>query len=156
MDSLHDAGRGVARGRQVRFSPQSRRALRQGSRTIAARRVDAVRHSGGGVDRRNSAKGFPERKPRARTHASPSRGRPDEVVWCGAGGGDREVVVFGWGLALLTGLLLGVIPALGATRIAPAESLKEGAKGSGGIRSRKMGGILVAAEVAVCLVLLIG
>jgi len=69
---------------------------------------------------------------------------------------DREVLLFGCGLALLTGLLLGVIPALGATRIAPAESLKEGAKGSGGIRSRKMGGILVAAEVAVCLVLLIG
>ncbi len=69
---------------------------------------------------------------------------------------DREVLLFGCGLALFTGLLLGLIPALGATRIAPAESLKECAKGSGGIRSRKTGGVLVAVEVAVCLVLLIG
>ena len=69
---------------------------------------------------------------------------------------DREVLLFGCGLALFTGLLLGLIPALGATRIAPAESLKEGAKGSGGIRSRRTGGVLVAVEVAVCLVLLIG
>ena len=69
---------------------------------------------------------------------------------------DREVLLACCALALFTGVLLGLLPALSATRTGLAESLKEGTKGSIGVRGRKMGRVLVGAEVAVCLVLLIG
>jgi putative ABC transport system permease protein len=51
---------------------------------------------------------------------------------------------------------VGILPALGTSRIALAESLKEGAKGSMGARGRKLGSVLVSGEVALSLILLIG
>jgi putative ABC transport system permease protein len=69
---------------------------------------------------------------------------------------DAGVLVFACVLSLATGILLGILPALGTTRIALSASLKDGAKGTGGMQSRKLGGVLIISEVALCLILLIG
>src|SRR6267154_1865551 len=69
---------------------------------------------------------------------------------------DRAVLLFASALAAISGILVGVLPALGSSRIPLAESLKEGAKGSTGARGRKLGSLLVSAEVALSLILLIG
>jgi predicted permease len=69
---------------------------------------------------------------------------------------DRSVLLFACALALAVGVLVGVLPTLGTSRMALSESLKEGSKASMGIRGRKLGGVLVAFEVALSLILLIG
>lgn len=71
---------------------------------------------------------------------------------------DGGVLLFAAGTALLAGLVFGALPALAALRTSPGETLREGTGASlGGSR----GGIdlrtgLVAAEVALALVLLVG
>jgi putative ABC transport system permease protein len=74
-----------------------------------------------------------------------------------------ELAVDGWalaltgGLALLTGVLFGVAPALEALRAGVNESLREGGRGahqSG--RAVRLRGAMVAAEIALSLVLLAG
>jgi predicted permease len=58
--------------------------------------------------------------------------------------------------AILTSLLFGLVPALQATRLSPVASLKEAATGAG--RDRRtvwLGNVLVGAQVAVCVVLLV-
>ena len=69
---------------------------------------------------------------------------------------DGSVLLFACVLAAGAGVLVGILPALGTSRIALAESLKEGAKGSMSARGRKLGSLLVSAEVALSLILLIG
>jgi len=68
---------------------------------------------------------------------------------------DWPVMLFALGLALLTGLLCGLAPALAAVRTSANETLKEGGRtgtpGSGHVRLRSA---LVVAEIAVALVLL--
>jgi predicted permease len=61
-------------------------------------------------------------------------------------------------VSLATGILFGLAPALEATRLNLNDSLKEGGKGGGGqgVRSRRLRGLLVIAEVALALVLLVG
>ena len=61
-------------------------------------------------------------------------------------------------VSLATGILFGLAPALEATRLNLNDALKEGGKGAGGqgVRSRRMRGALVVAEVALALVLLVG
>jgi putative ABC transport system permease protein len=70
-----------------------------------------------------------------------------------------NLTVLGWtlGIALLTGILFGLVPALEATRVDLNDTLKEGGKGSSGqsARSRGLRGALVVAEVALALVLLV-
>jgi putative ABC transport system permease protein len=70
-----------------------------------------------------------------------------------------NLTVLGWTLAvaLLTGVLFGLVPALEATRVDLNDTLKEGGKGSSGqgARSRGLRGALVVAEVALALVLLV-
>jgi putative ABC transport system permease protein len=70
---------------------------------------------------------------------------------------DATVVLFTFGIAILTGLAFGVVPALHATRGALSGSLKEGGRGAvtsrGGARIR---GILVVAEMALAVMLLAG
>ncbi|HTO73823.1 MAG TPA: ABC transporter permease, partial [Gemmatimonadales bacterium] len=59
-------------------------------------------------------------------------------------------------ITTLTGLLFGIAPALWAARRQPADVLREGSKGSAGVRTRRWTAGLVAFEVAVALVLTVG
>jgi predicted permease len=75
--------------------------------------------------------------------------RADEV------GLDARVLLFTAAVALLTGVLAGLAPALKISQRRLAETLKESGRGAGGGRHRVQG-VLVAMEVALALVLLIG
>ena len=66
-----------------------------------------------------------------------------------------QVVAFALGLAVLTGLLCGLIPAFAAARTGVNEALKEGGRtGSAGGGHARLRSALVVAELAVALVLL--
>jgi predicted permease len=68
---------------------------------------------------------------------------------------DWQVVAFALGLAVLTGLLCGLIPAFAAARTSVNEALKEGGRtGTAGGGHARMRSALVVAELAVALVLL--
>jgi putative ABC transport system permease protein len=67
---------------------------------------------------------------------------------------DPIALAFSLGVALLTGLLIGLLPALQAARVNVNETLKEGSRGSTGGGQRLRAGLLVA-EVSLSLVLLI-
>jgi predicted permease len=70
---------------------------------------------------------------------------------------DGKVVAFALGLALLTGLLCGLFPALSASRTSVNEALKEGGRtGTSGSGHARLRSALVIAELAVALVLLAG
>ena len=68
---------------------------------------------------------------------------------------DYRVLLFTAGVALLTGLIFGLAPALQATRIDPNPALKDSAATSTRSRSR-FGRSLVVAQVALSLLLLVG
>jgi predicted permease len=68
---------------------------------------------------------------------------------------DGRVLVFTLAISLLTGVLSGLAPALKTSQRRLAETLKEGGRGAGGGRHRAQG-LLVAVEMALALVLLIG
>ncbi len=70
---------------------------------------------------------------------------------------DATVLAFTVLVSLLTGLLFGIAPALRATRVDAASSLRDGERGgSGGIVGKRVRDALVAAEVALSLVLMVG
>ena len=69
---------------------------------------------------------------------------------------ERYVLLFACFVAIGSGVLVGALPTLAMSRIELAEALKEGAKGGMGARSRRLGGVLVSAEVALSLILLVG
>ncbi len=74
---------------------------------------------------------------------------------------DGTVLAFTFAVAILTGLLFGLAPALRAARVDLALSMKSGGRssqGDGGLGSSRgrLRGLLVVAEVAISLVLLIG
>jgi putative ABC transport system permease protein len=66
-----------------------------------------------------------------------------------------RVVVYTTVVAVVTGLVFGLAPALQAGRIQLQESLKEGARGSSGTRHR-LRAALVVSEIALSLILLVG
>jgi putative ABC transport system permease protein len=67
------------------------------------------------------------------------------------------VLAFTAAVALLTGILFGLAPALACSRLNLVESLKEATKGSGtGVRAGRTLNLLVVAEVALSVVLLVG
>jgi putative ABC transport system permease protein len=68
---------------------------------------------------------------------------------------DWKVLAFALGLAVITSLLCGLIPALAAARISVNEALKEGGRtGSAGNRHAHLRSALVISEIALALVLL--
>jgi predicted permease len=69
---------------------------------------------------------------------------------------DARMLGFTAGLAILTGILFGVAPALRATRFDVAPALKENARGLSGGSRVTLGRLLVVAQIAISLLLLIG
>jgi putative ABC transport system permease protein len=83
----------------------------------------------------------------------PPRTIPDEAVITL----NLPVLLFALGVAVLTALICGLAPALQASRTDTHESLKEAAKGStAGFLHGRLRSALVAAEVALSIVLLVG
>lgn len=68
---------------------------------------------------------------------------------------DLRVLLFTAAIALLAGILFGIVPALKISRTNLHDTLKEGGRGSSGTRHRAHG-VLVVVEMALALVLLIG
>jgi len=72
-------------------------------------------------------------------------------------GVDGSVLLFSLAVSIVAGLFLGLIPALQSTHLELAPTLKSEGAGSGTSRRRlSLRNVLVASQVAVCLVLLIG
>jgi putative ABC transport system permease protein len=69
---------------------------------------------------------------------------------------DGRVAAFATAIAALTALLAGVIPAVAASRQAMAPTLREGSRGTGKGGRRPVRSVLVGAEIALALVLLVG
>jgi putative ABC transport system permease protein len=70
---------------------------------------------------------------------------------------DGGVLAFTFAVAVLTGVLFGLIPALHASRLDLHETLKEGGRsGSGDARRARSRAVLVVAETALAMVLLVG
>jgi predicted permease len=69
---------------------------------------------------------------------------------------DWRVLLFTIGLAGATTLLFGIVPALRSTRVAPSEAIKEQGRSVVGESRFGLGSWLVAAQVALSLVLLVG
>ena len=69
---------------------------------------------------------------------------------------DWRLLGFTAGIAVLTGLLFGLAPALHLARSDPGATLKEGARGTGGRRATRTRAALVVTEIALAVVLLVG
>ncbi len=83
---------------------------------------------------------------------------PNGVLRMTDAGLDWRVLAFTLGIAVLTGVAFGLAPAMQAARGVPQEDLKDGGArgGSAGPRARRTRDVLVAMEIAVALVLLVG
>jgi putative ABC transport system permease protein len=70
---------------------------------------------------------------------------------------DRGVLFFALGISVVTGLLFGIVPALRTGKLDLRESLNEGSRGStGGPGQHRVRSVLVAAEIALAMLLLVG
>lgn len=81
--------------------------------------------------------------------------RPDELAPIFDVGIDVRVVLVAAVIALLTGLLFGLVPALRSIRPDLVEHLKEGSRSSGGVGRNRLRSALVIAEVGLAVALLI-
>src|SRR4030095_14889144 len=68
---------------------------------------------------------------------------------------DTRVLIFAAAVSLLSGICFGLLPALKTAKSGPYGAIKEGGRGSSGTRYRAQR-VLVAAEMALAVVLLIG
>jgi len=69
---------------------------------------------------------------------------------------DSTVLAFTFGIAVLTGVVSGVVPAWRMSIADPQDALKQGGRSGSAGASRSTRGVLVVAEVALSLVLLVG
>jgi putative ABC transport system permease protein len=69
---------------------------------------------------------------------------------------DWTVLVFSAGLTMATTLVFALLPALRASRVDLAASLKDGGRGTADVPAARLRTALVIAQVAVCLFLLVG
>lgn len=84
---------------------------------------------------------------------------PDNIPRLNEVSVDGSVMAFTFAVALLTGIIFGLAPALKSSRVDLNEALKDGGRSSGGASNRshqRMRKLLVISEVALSLVLLIG
>ncbi|PWT91364.1 MAG: hypothetical protein C5B55_08235 [Blastocatellia bacterium] len=82
---------------------------------------------------------------------------PTSLVSLRGVGVNIPVLLFTLSVALLTGIIFGVLPALEAAHVNLNDSLKEGGRNIGGsLRSQRLRGLFVVTEVAFALVLLVG
>jgi predicted permease len=80
---------------------------------------------------------------------------PATLPRAGEVGIDLRVLVFSGSIALLSGILFGLAPALKISRTNVQDNLKEGGRGASGAR-KGAHGVLVVVEMALALVLLVG
>ena len=80
---------------------------------------------------------------------------PNSVPWIKEIGLDKTVLAFTLGISMFTGIIFGLVPALGASKPDLNETLKEGGRGSTSARGRTRSALVVA-EIALALILLIG
>jgi predicted permease len=69
---------------------------------------------------------------------------------------DYTVFLYVAAICLVTTVLFGLAPALHASKVDLSTALKEGARGSGGGRTRYLSQLLVVSEVSLALILLVG
>ena len=70
---------------------------------------------------------------------------------------DRWVLVFTAAISVVTGLIFGIVPALRTAKLDLRETLNEGARGSSaGPGQHRIRGVLVAMEIALAMLLLVG
>ncbi|HSE36069.1 MAG TPA: ABC transporter permease, partial [Blastocatellia bacterium] len=82
---------------------------------------------------------------------------PDNIPRLSEVGVDGRVFGFALAVSLLTGIVFGLVPAIHASKPDLNAALKEGSRGStGGVAGKRIRSILVAVEVSLSIVLLIG
>lgn len=69
---------------------------------------------------------------------------------------DSRILIFTFGLSLLTGIFFGLVPAIHASKTELTETLKEGGRTSGAGHRSRFRSALVVSEIALALILLIG
>jgi putative ABC transport system permease protein len=81
---------------------------------------------------------------------------PAELPRIGELSFDWRVLLFTLGISVLVAVVCGSVGAFHALRVDVSESMKEGGERSGGVPGRRLSRLLVASEVALSLVLLVG
>ena len=81
---------------------------------------------------------------------------PKDLTHVGGYQIDAAVLGFAFALSIVTGIVFGLVPALGTSRVDLNNSLKESSAQSGAGRSGRMRGVLASGELAVSLVVIVG